>query len=159
MFTQEQIEDLVDLLITLDNNTKIYLGCDSVRYKKEGVWYAKYATVCVVHMNGNKGCKVFSSRSIERDYDVKKNRPSIRLMMEVQKVCELYIQLAAFIDEYDCSIHLDINPDPKHGSNCVAVQAAGYVLGVTGISEKNIKLKPDAFCASISADHYARNIT
>lgn len=34
MFTQSQIENIVDLLYTLDSNTKIYLGCDSVRYRK-----------------------------------------------------------------------------------------------------------------------------
>lgn len=152
MFTQKQIEDLIDLLYSLDKNTKIYLGCDSVRFKSKGKWYAKYATVCVVHMNGNKGCKVFAHRDVEMDYDTKKNRPSIRLMNEVRKVCDLYIQLAAFIDEFDVQIHCDINTDPKHGSNCVANQAAGYVLGVTGLEPR---LKPDSQIASICADHYA----
>jgi uncharacterized protein len=151
MFTQKQIEDLVDLLLSLDNETKIYLGCDSVRFRKNERWYAKYATVCVVHMNGKNGCRVFRHKSIEPDYDMKKNRPSLRLMNEVQKVAILYNQLAPFIDEYNVEIHLDINVDPKHGSNCVAQQAAGYILGVTGVEPK---LKPDAFAASFSADHF-----
>ena len=60
MFTQKQIEDLVDLLIEYPES-KIYLGCDSVRFKKDGRWNAKYATVCVVHMDGKRGCKVFSA--------------------------------------------------------------------------------------------------
>jgi len=30
MFTQKQVEDIVDLLSTLDTTSKIYLGCDSV---------------------------------------------------------------------------------------------------------------------------------
>lgn len=152
MFTQAQIEELVDLLYTLNKETKVYIGTDSVKFRKDGRWYAKYASVCVIHMNGNKGCRVFTHRSIEPDYDVKKNRPSTRLMNEVMKSCELYVQLAPFIDEFDCSIHLDINTDPKHGSNCVATQAAGYVLGVTGIEPK---LKPEAFAASFAGDHYA----
>lgn len=154
MFTQGQIEEVVDLLLGLDTNTKIYLGCDSVKFRKNGRWFAKYATVCVIHMNGKNGCRVFRHKSIEPDYDLKKNRPSMRLMNEVQKVAELYIQLAPFIDEYDVEIHLDINRDPKHGSNCVASQAAGYILGVTGVEPK---LKPDAFAASFSADHFAHN--
>jgi len=154
MFTQIQIENLVDLLLELDDDTKIYLGCDSVRFRKNERWYAKYATVCVVHMNGKNGCRVFRHKSVEPDYDVKKNRPSLRLMNEVQKVAMLYNQLAPFIDEYDVEIHLDINVDPKHGSNCVAQQAAGYILGVTGVEPK---LKPDAFAASFSADHFAHN--
>lgn len=154
MFTQKQIEDIVDVLITVDENTKIYLGCDSVRFRKEGVWYAKFATVCVIHINGKNGCKVFSHRSVERDYDIKKNRPSLRLMNEVQKVCELYGQLAPFIDEFPIEIHIDINPNPIFGSNCVATQAAGYVLGVTGIEPH---LKPNALSASFCADHYAHH--
>ena len=32
------------------------------------------------------------------------------------------------------------------------IQAAGYVLGMTGITPK---LKPDAFSSSFAADHYA----
>lgn len=153
MFTQKQIEELVELLIKYPES-KIYLGCDSVRFKKTGDWYAKYATVCVVHLNGNKGCKVISHRSIERDYDLKKNRPSMRLMNEVQKVYELYTQLAPFIDEYEVEIHCDISTDAKNGSNCVASQAAGYILGVTGIQPK---LKPFAIAASFGADHIANH--
>jgi len=155
MFTQKQIEELVDLLYTLTSDTKIYIGTDSVRFRKEGRWYAKYASVCVVHINGKNGCRVFTHRSVEADYDLKKNRPSMRLMNEVIKSCELYTQLAPFIDEFDVEIHCDVNTDPKHGSNCVAHQAAGYVLGVTGLNEDSIKLKPNAWCASFGADHYA----
>lgn len=152
MFTQKQIEELVNLLYSLDSNTKIYIGTDSVRFKQNSRWYARYCSVCVVHMNGNKGCRVFKHRSIEPDYDLKKNRPSTRLMNEVMKSCELYTQLAPFIDEFDVEIHCDISPDPKNGSNCVATQAAGYVLGVTGVEAM---LKPEAFAASFGADHFA----
>jgi predicted RNase H-related nuclease YkuK (DUF458 family) len=157
VFTQKQVEELIDLLLNLDDTTKIYIGTDSVRFRKDERWYAKYATVCVVHKNGKHGCRVFRHKSIEPDYDVKKNRPSMRLMNEVIKSCELYNQLAPFIDEFDVEIHLDVNVDPKHGSNCVASQAAGYVLGVTGLHENHVKLKPDAFAASFGADHFANN--
>jgi uncharacterized protein len=152
MFTEKQIDNLISLLCSVDENTKIYMGTDSVRYKKDGKWRAKYATVCVVHLNGKNGCRVFKHRSDEPDYDLKKNRPAIRLMNEVIKTCELYVQLAPILDGFDCSIHLDINPDERHGSSCVAQQAAGYVLGVTGIKPT---LKPDAWAASFGADHYA----
>lgn len=152
MFTQKQIEDLVDLLITLDSNTKIYLGCDSVRYVKDNRWSARYATVAIVHKNGNNGCRIFSHNSIEPDYDLKKNRPKMRMMNEVMKVCALYNQIAPFIDEFDVEIHLDVNTDPMHGSNCAASEAAGYVLGMTGL---HAKLKPESFAASYGADAIA----
>lgn len=156
MFTPAQIEEMVDLLSTLDNNTKVYLGCDSVRFKKNDRNYARYATVAIVHMNGNKGCRVFSNISQELDFDVKKNRPKMRMMNEVMKVCELYMELIPYIDEFDVEIHLDINRDPKHGSNCAASEAAGYVLGMTGIEPK---LKPESFAASYGADGVAHGRT
>lgn len=149
MFTQSQIEEIVNLLLTLSPDTKVYLGCDSVRFNRGGRWYARYATVAIVHMNGKNGCRIFNNISIEPDYDVRKNRPKVRMMNEVAKVCQLYIQLAPFIDEFDIEIHLDINTDPKHGSNCAANEAAGYVLGMTGIEPK---LKPESWAASFGAD-------
>lgn len=152
MFTQEQVESLVDLLTTLDKSTKIYLGCDSVRYQKNGRWHARYATVAIVHMNGKNGCRIFSKVEHEPDFDVRKNRPKIRMMNEVAKVCSLYVQLAPFIDEFDIEIHVDINLDPKHGSNCAAAEAAGYVLGVTGLEPK---FKPNALAASFGSDAVA----
>lgn len=156
MFTQRQVEDIVDLLATLDSRTKIYLGCDSVRYFRENNAFGKFATVCIVHKNGNNGCKIFSNVSYEKDFDVRKDRPKMRMLNEVRKVCELYNQLIPFIDEFDIEIHLDINTDPKHGSNCAASEAAGYVLGVTGIQPK---LKPQSWAASFGADGVAHGRT
>ena len=153
MFDKKQLEELIDLLTELSPQTKIYLGCDSVRLFRKNRAMAKFATVCIVHKNGNNGCKVFSHISYEKDYDMKANRPKLRMMNEVQKVCELYIQLAPIIDSFDIEIHLDVNSDPKYGSNCAAQEAAGYVLGMTGIVPK---LKPDGFAASYGADNYAK---
>jgi predicted RNase H-related nuclease YkuK (DUF458 family) len=153
MFTEKQIGDMVDLLISLDSDTKIYLGCDSVRYiNKQNRQMGRFATVAIVHMNGKNGCRIFSNITHELDYDLKANRPKMRMMKEVQKVCELYNQLAPFIDEFAVEIHLDINTDPKHGSNCAANEAAGYVLGMTGIEPK---LKPESWAASFGADGVA----
>lgn len=156
MFTDSQIEQMVELLSTLSSETKIYLGCDSVRYRKDNRWWARYATVAIVHINGKNGCRIFSSKSHEPDFDAKKNRPKMRMMNEVSKVCQLYTQLIPFIDEFDVEIHLDINTDPKHGSNCAANEAAGYVLGMTGVEPK---LKPDSWAASFGADGVAHGRT
>jgi len=152
MLTDNQIQELVDLLSKLENTTKIYFGCDSVRYIKKKKQMARFATVCIIHMNGNNGCRIFSHISHENDYDMKPGRPKMRMISEAQKVCEMYLQVAQLIDEYDIEIHLDINTDPMHGSNCAASEAAGYVLGMTGITPK---LKPDGFAASYGADKIA----
>ena len=152
MFTQTQIEEIVNLLLTLSPDTKIYLGCDSIRFNRAGRWFARYATVAIIHMNGKHGCRIFNCISVEPDYDVRKNRPKVRMMNEVSKVCQLYIQLAPFIDEFDIEIHLDIASDPRYGSNCAATEAAGYVLGMTGLIAK---LKPESFASSFGADYIA----
>lgn len=62
MFTYEQVEDIVEVLSELDTTTKIYLGCDSIRKGN----YAKYATVCIIHKNGNNGCIIYSNISYEK---------------------------------------------------------------------------------------------
>jgi len=152
MFNNKQVEELINLLTTLNEKTKIYFGCDSVRVIKNNIWYARFATVVIVHKNGNNGCRLFSHESTEIDYDVRQNRPKMRLMHEAMKVCEAYLQLAPLIDEFDCEIHLDINSDPGAGSYCAAKEAAGYVLGMTGVEPK---LKPHGFAASYGADGVA----
>lgn len=159
MFTEQQLEEIFNLLINLDDTTKLYLGCDSIAYKngrdKKGnpIWFGKFATVLIVHMNGNNGCKIFRHIDHERVYDTKKNRPADRLMKEVYRTSALYKQLSGLIDGYDVEIHLDINPDKEHGSSCVVSQATGFILGTTGIAPK---VKPDAFAASFGADGIGR---
>lgn len=150
IFSEKQVEEIVDLLVDYPEGTKIYLGCDSIRVFKNGEMHAKFATVAIIHKGGNNGCRIFSDVSFERDYDVKANRPKVRMLNEVRKVCELYHELIPFIDGYEIEIHLDISTDPKRGSNCAASEAAGYVLGMTGIEPK---FKPESFCASFGADH------
>ena len=168
IFTETQINEIVDLLATLDENTRIYLGCDSVRFRKQGRDFAKYATVCIIHMNGKHGCRIFSSTDEEPVYDAKKNRPKMRMMAEVIRACALYKQLVPYIEqfaeivetkegkieikEFPIEIHLDISEDPLAGSNCAAKEAAGYVLGMTGVEPK---LKPHSFASSFGADHIA----
>lgn len=153
VFTDEQVEEVVELLSTLDPSTKLYFGCDSVTYRKSDGWWAKFATVLIVHKNGKNGCKIFRNISYDRVYDKKKGRPADRLMKEVYLVTALYTQLIPFVDEFDIEIHLDVNPDEKYGSSCVATQAAGYVLGMTNLVPK---LKPEAFAASFGADGVGR---
>ena len=63
--------------------TKIYIGGDSERFQVDGVWYADYITVVVVHKNGNNGCKVFGEVIRERDFDQNRDKPRMRLMNEV----------------------------------------------------------------------------
>ena len=101
--------------------------------------------------DGNRGAKVFGEITTERDYDQSKDRPKIRLMTEVQKAASLYLDLAEAIGDRKFEVHIDINPDLKHGSSCVINEAMGYIKGMTGVTPR---VKPSAWAASIAADKF-----
>ena len=145
------IEQVREYIANSSPNSKIYIGADSERFKNNKRWFADYAVVVVVHIDGNKGCKVFGEVTREQDYDSKPNRPAIRLMNEVCKLADLYLQFQDVIGDRHCELHLDINPDDRHGSSCVVQQAVGYIRGVCNIDPK---LKPYGFAASICADRF-----
>jgi hypothetical protein len=131
--------------------TKIYLGADSERFKRNGKWYADYTLAIVVHIDGCHGCKIFGEVQTEIDYDAKSSKPSMRLMNEVYKVAELFHKLvdADVIGEKEVQIHLDINPQACYNSSIVIQQAVGYIKGTCNVIPM---VKPKAFAASYAAD-------
>lgn len=133
-----------------EEGTRVYLGCDSERVKSKGVWHADYIVAVVVHIAGNKGCKVFGEVTRERDYDQKKRQPKMRLMTEVYKASEMYLRLAEMIDA-PIEVHLDINPNEDYGSSCVINEAIGYIRGTCNVVPL---VKPSAWAASYVADRY-----
>lgn len=145
------LEEVKQFIQSQSPETKIYLGCDSERFKNNGQWYADYIIAIVVHMNGKNGCKVFGEVTRERDYDQKQNRPRYRLMNEAYKVSEMYLKLADVLEDRDVEVHLDINPNEVHGSSCVVNEAIGYIRGTCNVIPM---VKPKAFAASYAADRY-----
>lgn len=143
------INEVREYITNESTSSKIYIGADSERFKKNGIWYADYAVVVVVHKNGKNGCKIFGEITRERDYDQKPGRPSIRLMNEVYLAQNMYSKISDVIGKRQCEIHLDINPDERYGSSCVVNQAIGYIKGTCMIDPM---VKPNAFAASICAD-------
>jgi hypothetical protein len=142
--------EIRDFVESLDDSTKLYIGCDSERYKVGKQWYADYILAVVVHINGNNGCKIFGAVQKEMDFDQRFSRPRMRLMNEVYKVSELYLELAKVIPN-DIEVHLDINPNEMHGSSCVINEAIGYVRGMCNVVPL---VKPRAFAASYAADRF-----
>ena len=129
--------------------TKIYIGCDSERYRKNNIWYADYVLAIVVHIDGKHGCKIFGEVITERDYDQKANKPTFRLMNEVYKVSDLYLKLQEVLVSREVEVHLDINLDDEYVSNIVLSQAIGYIKGTCNVVPL---VKPSAFAASYAAD-------
>lgn len=143
------LTEVKEYILAQSPETKIYLGADSERFNLEGVWYADYTLAIVIHIDGRHGCKIFGEVSRERDYDQRKDKPSLRLMNEVYKVSELFQLLADVLEDRYVEVHLDINPNEMYGSSCVIQQAVGYIRGTCNVIPM---VKPKAFAASYAAD-------
>jgi predicted RNase H-related nuclease YkuK (DUF458 family) len=73
------------------------------------------------------------------------------MMNEVYRASDMYLRLQEVIGDREIQIHVDINTDPKHGSNVAYSQAIGYIKGVCGVEAIP---KPHALGASFAADHF-----
>lgn len=133
--------------------SKIYIGTDSTTRKKNNAWVADFYTVVVIHKNGRNGCKIFGETTTEMDYNYNKKKPTYRLMQEVYKASEIYLELAEVIGEREVEIHLDLNPNKKYASSLVIEQAIGYIKGTCNVVPM---VKPEAFAASYAADRLGR---
>lgn len=136
------------------NNPKIYIGCDSEAFKRNGKKYANYYRVIVVHEpNRRDTLKIFRNKITEIDYSSDKRKPLFRLMQEVYKTSEMYLELADILQDLDVEVHLDLNPSEKHVSNQVVDQAIGYIRGTCNVHPK---IKPDAWVSTHVADRFLR---
>ena len=131
--------------------SSVYVGCDSIRYKKNKQWYAKYSTVIIVHMDSKKGCKLFHESVDMPDYGNLKQR----LLMEVQLAVAAATEIIDVLGNRHMEVHLDINPNPKHKSNVAVKEALGWVRGSLGLEAK---IKPASFAATHAADHAVRHL-
>lgn len=152
MFSEEQQLEIIDYLI--DTPGKVYIGGDSQKFKKNGDWYAKFTVVFIVHINDCNGGRIFHFTETDRVYDRQLNKPRLRLMTEVRKIVDAYLQFGEILEDRDVEIHLDINSDENQVSNIVMKEALGYVLGMTGIEAM---VKPQAWAAAHAGDHFVRN--
>ena len=144
------IEKVKDFIRNTSETTSVYIGADSERYRgRNDHWYADYTVAVVIHLDSSRGCKVFGRVDTERDFDNRHDRPATRLMNEVYRAAQMYLDLIDVIGDRHCEVHLDINPDEMHGSSCVIQQATGYIRGMCGFPPK---VKPEAFSASYAAD-------
>lgn len=153
-------EALAEYLDECDPDTKIYLGCDSkvFRHRKTKQTWIDYVSVVIVHKSSRNGCRVFAVREKIKDTTGMAGRnPTHRLLLEVQKVGELYQEIQELILDYDVEIHLDLNPNECHKSSQAAKSALGYIRSFDDLGGHfEAKLKPDSFAASHCADRLFR---
>ena len=144
------IEEAKKAIIASSQQSSVYIGCDSIRFRKNKQWYAKYSTVVIVHMDTKKGGKIFHESVDMPDYGNLKQR----LLMEVQLAVTTATEIVDVIGDRHFEIHLDINPNPNHKSSVAVKEALGWVKGSLGM---DAKIKPHSFAATHAADHVVRH--
>jgi len=144
------IEEAKKAILESSQSSSIYIGCDSIRFRKKKQWYAKYSTVIIVHRDTKKGGRIFHSSVDMPDYGNLKQR----LLMEVQLAVTTATEIIDVVGDRHFEIHLDINPNPNHKSSVAVKEALGWVKGSLGM---DAKIKPDSFAATHAADHVVRH--
>jgi uncharacterized protein len=145
------IEEAKQAILDSSQESSVYIGCDSIRFRKNKMWYAKYSTVVIVHMDSKKGCRLFHESVDMPDYGNLKQR----LLTEVQYAVATATEIIEVLGNRHMEIHLDINPDPKHKSNVAVKEALGWVKGSLNM---DAKIKPASFAATHAADHAVRHL-
>jgi predicted RNase H-related nuclease YkuK (DUF458 family) len=145
------IEKAKQAILDSSPNSSVYIGCDSIRFRKNKMWYAKYSTVVIIHMDSKKGGQLFHASVDMPDFGNLKQR----LLMEVQLAVTAAMEIIDVIGDRHFEVHLDINPNPKHKSNVAVKEALGWVRGSLGM---DAKIKPSAFAATHAADHAVRHL-
>ena len=67
------IDEVKEYISKQGPSTKIYIGADSERVRRNEKWYADYTLAIVVHIDGCHGCKIFGEVQTELDYDQKRS--------------------------------------------------------------------------------------
>ena len=149
------IEEIEDFIRNASEKTKYYIGADSqrVRKKKKGEKVARYVTSIIAHIDSKHGARVWGEVSYHPIIDNNLGKPFNRLMKEAEMVISAYERLYEVLMDKEVELHIDVNANKEHGSNCAYNAAKGYVLGMTGIEPK---FKPDAWAASCTADHFVK---
>jgi predicted RNase H-related nuclease YkuK (DUF458 family) len=145
---EKEMIRLKEAIVNSSPTTRIYVGCDSKRAQKGQV---KFATVVVLHIDGNHGGRLFSFIDDDMEYQ-SATKPKMRLLMETHKAVDICEQIKDIIEDRPLELHLDLNTSPKHKSHDAVKESLGYVFGMLGFEAK---LKPDAWCASTAADRLA----
>lgn len=127
-------------------SSSIYIGCDSKRFKKNEMWYARYSTVIILHRDSKHGCNIFHKQETIPDFGNLKQR----LLTETMYAINAAIEIIDVAGDRKLEVHLDINSDQKHKSNVAVKEALGYVKGTLGL---DAVVKPNAFAATTCADY------
>jgi hypothetical protein len=143
--SNEKVVDLIPYLkekLSESDNIAIYIGCDSQNIGGKTV----YACVIVLHYGNNGGHVLYSRMKVDRIRE---------RFTKLWKEVEISMEVAEYLNENGIRakyIDIDLNPDPRYGSNNVLRAALGFVesYGYTA------RCKPESFAASCAADRLCK---
>lgn len=144
------IDEAKQAILESSATSSVYVGADSIRYKKKGQWRAKYSTVIVVHKDSRHGCKIYYNHDDLPDYGNLKQR----LLNEVSYAVAAASEILDVLGDRHLEVHLDLNPNPKHKSNVAVKEALGWVRGTLGL---DAMVKPYSWAATHCSDHVVRH--
>lgn len=138
--------DLISYIKEYTNTTpdsEIYVGCDSQNRKK----HTNFGAVVVLHHSSRGGHVLYAYFEVDRIKD-----QFTRLFKEVQTSLEIAEYLRSNDVQKVDYVDIDLNPDPKFGSNFVLRTAVGYVESMGYES----RIKPFAAAATYAADRVCK---
>ena len=145
--TKKPIPDVIKYIkdyLLVNKDIEILIGCDSQSF---GTHATVYGVVIVLYTHGHGGHVLCTSENVSYE----KNR-HVRLISEVWKA----VEVAEYLKENDVPaprwIDIDLNPDPKYGSNSVLRQAVGLVEGMG----YHVRYKHNGVMASCTANNLVR---
>ena len=130
-----------EFIRSTSKESSIYVGCDS----KQKTGSTIFVVAIVVHIDSNRGAKVFFEIKKERRI----NSLRERLMREVDYAVLTALNIMDAVEDRHFEVHLDINPDDNYRSSVVVKEAIGYVRA-QGLKPV---LKPDSIAAYAVADY------
>lgn len=142
---RQTMEEVLQFINKSPTTSKIYVGCDSRQAGRNTL----FVTVIVVHIEGNKGGKVFYFK----EYVPRISSTRWRLIQETHYATGKALEIKDYIGDRELVVHLDYHPSDQHRSNSVVKEAVGYVLG-QGLQ---YALKPEAVASSCAADFLGRH--
>lgn len=122
-----------------EGDDTVHIGTDS---KNRGDW-THFVTVIAIPRSHGGGRVIYRAERAPLMHSLAQ-----RLIHEAQ----LSLEIASELDDQftqDLVIHIDVNEDERHKSSKYARSLAGMGLG----SGFQVRLKPEAWCASHVADH------
>ena len=144
--TQFNLSEIIEIIKKFPN-AQIHVGTDS--HFKTG--FLIFATVIAIHDPGQ--CSKYFFKRTKKTSNKIQTPLRARLLKEVQDSIETANRVREIIgDKRSISVHADISPNSKNGSNVVYEPAKMWILGM-GFE---CKMKPLAWASSSIADLHAK---